>query len=579
MTISFSGLATGLDTSSWVEAMVAVKKEKVTELQTKLTAKQQVKTTLNDTRSTVSTLRSSIEKFTDSKFGGSFDLFSKVSAKSSNEELFTATVNGSSPIQNYNVKVKQLATYTKATSKEAASKVADDETKLTNMGITTGELTTYVNGKKTVIKINDNDTLGDLKTKLLEAGTNVQIDEQGILALSAQNEGDVINIGATTDTTNFVSLTGIDKKEDGSYKSTNSLYKATVSTKLVGEDSGFRENITAGTFMIGSETFTIDENTTLSSLISNINNNKNAQAYAYWDDATGKLSITSTKEGASFINIEAGTSNFTDVMGLTETERSESGEVISSKMLTETQELGKNAIFSINGTEMVSTSNTITSDISRIEGLTLTLKRASKEDEEAATLEVTQNTTQLKEAVNSFIKAYNGMISKIDEVTANGADLHGESSLTSLKSTLRSFVNSSNTTNGGVYKLLSDIGIKTATADGSTLSSDITSLSLDEDKFMAAMQENPESVKAILAGENSILARMEDAVEQSLKASVGYFDVKTSTLDSDISNFETKIKKQTESVNTYKTQLESKFYKMEQAISQMQQNYSSFLTS
>ena len=29
MTISFSGLASGLDTSSWVEALVSVKKEEV----------------------------------------------------------------------------------------------------------------------------------------------------------------------------------------------------------------------------------------------------------------------------------------------------------------------------------------------------------------------------------------------------------------------------------------------------------------------------------------------------------------------------------------------------------------------
>ena len=36
MTISFSGLLSGLDTSSWVEALVSVKQEKVTTLKTKL---------------------------------------------------------------------------------------------------------------------------------------------------------------------------------------------------------------------------------------------------------------------------------------------------------------------------------------------------------------------------------------------------------------------------------------------------------------------------------------------------------------------------------------------------------------
>lgn len=78
MTISFSGLASGLDTSSWVEALVSVKKEEVKGFETKLKEMQTIKTTLNDTRSAFSTLRSAIEKLTDAKFGGSFDLFGKI---------------------------------------------------------------------------------------------------------------------------------------------------------------------------------------------------------------------------------------------------------------------------------------------------------------------------------------------------------------------------------------------------------------------------------------------------------------------------------------------------------------------
>lgn len=78
MTISFSGLASGLDTSSWVEAFVSVKKQEVTALETKLKGYQTTKTTLTDTRSAFSTLRSAIEKLTDAKFGGSFDLFGKI---------------------------------------------------------------------------------------------------------------------------------------------------------------------------------------------------------------------------------------------------------------------------------------------------------------------------------------------------------------------------------------------------------------------------------------------------------------------------------------------------------------------
>lgn len=578
MTISFSGLASGLDTSSWVEALVSVKQEEVKKYETSLEELQTQKTTLNDTRSVFSTLRSAIEKLTDAKFGGTFDLFAQNSVTSSNEEIFTATVTSSALRQNYDIKVQQLATTTKATSKDSASAVADDETLLSNLGITSGTLTAYVNGEKHTINIDKDDTVGDLKARMAEFGVKTEIDESGVLSFSAQNGTDDINIGATTDSSNLVSLIGLTKQEDGTYASTNSLYKATVASKLTSEDSGFKQQITAGTFTIGDATFTIDDSTTLSSLISQINSSEEAQAYAYWDDATGKLAITSTVEGASYINIEAGTSNFTDVMGFTTSEWDDEGNLVSSKMYTDAQELGKNAIFSVNGTTMTSTSNTVTSDISRIEGVTLTLKRPNTEEDGNTTLQVTQDTSGLESAVNEFIEAYNAAIAKVEEVTASGADLHGETSLTSLSRTLKSYATSSNGTNGGIYKLLSDIGISTAAADGNNLSTDTYELSLDSEKFKKALEENPESVKALLTGENGVLSMMENAVEQSLSATTGYFDIKTSTLDSDIDKMEEKITKKNTSIETYKSQLESKFYQMEMTIAQMQQNYSSFLS-
>ena len=181
MAISFSGLVSGLDTSSWVEAFVSVKQQKVTSLKTELQGYQTTKNTLTDTRSTVSSLRTAIEKLTDAKFGGTFDVFSQNSVKSSNEDVVSATVGTSARRQNYNVTVEQLATYTKATSRDAASAVADDTTSLKNLGVTAGNLTAYVNGHKNTVKITEDDTLGDLKSKLAEFGIKTEIDESGVL--------------------------------------------------------------------------------------------------------------------------------------------------------------------------------------------------------------------------------------------------------------------------------------------------------------------------------------------------------------------------------------------------------------
>ena len=93
MSISFSGLASGLDTSGWVDALVSVKQEKITSLQVDLKKIQTSKTTLSDTKSTFNALRTAIEKLTDRKFGGTFDLFGKNSAKSSILAVFNPSVN------------------------------------------------------------------------------------------------------------------------------------------------------------------------------------------------------------------------------------------------------------------------------------------------------------------------------------------------------------------------------------------------------------------------------------------------------------------------------------------------------
>ena len=373
-------------------------------------------------------------------------------------------------------------------------------------------------------------------------------------------------------------MVGLVKGNDGNYTSTNALFKATTASLLTSDDSGFQEKITAGTFTLGDATFTITDKTTFSSLISEINSNDEAQAYAYWDDATGKLNITSKKEGASYINVEAGTSNFTDVMGFTETERDGDGKIVKSKMYTEAQTLGDNAQFTINGTSMTSTSNVVTSDISRIVGVTLTLKKVSSNDDGNTTLNVKQDSSGLVDAIKSIVTSYNEAIDKVDEVTASGADLQRESSLTSLKRTLTNYATTSNALNGGIYKLLSEIGISTAKADGNNLSTDTNTLEFDEEKFLKALEENPDSVKAILTGDNGVLTKMEDAIEQSLAATTGFFDIKSSTYDSDIKKMQQKITKQTNKVSAYKTSLEKKFKAMEQTIAAMQQNYSSFLS-
>ena len=195
--------------------------------------------------------------------------------------------------------------------------------------------------------------------------------------------------------------------------------------------------------------------------------------------------------------------------------------ILSQIMYIDAQTRGENAQFTINGTAMTSTSNTVTSDISRLAGVTLTLKKVSTEEDGDTTLRVEQDSSSLVEAMKNFVSAYNDTISKIEEVTAKGADLQRESGLMSLKSTLRNYANGSNSATEGAYHLLSQIGISTLQANSDNLSTDTNKLEFDEQAFLQALEEDPDSLEALIGEETGILGQMESAIETSLKAVSG----------------------------------------------------------
>ena len=237
MSISFSGLASVLDTSSWVEALVSIKKQKVTAFETDLSNQKSVKSTLTTMRGKVSDLRSALEKITDAKFGGSFDLFNKNSVTSGNEKVFTASVTSSGRPENYDISVQQLATKTKATSIEAASAYVDESTKLSDLGVTAGELTVYLDPfldnpydamPSNKIDITEDMTIGDFINEINDiAGSTSALLRDGSINI------DGCILGANTDTTNLVSILGFNTylaHNDTTYQCNSSaLYKSSLS--------------------------------------------------------------------------------------------------------------------------------------------------------------------------------------------------------------------------------------------------------------------------------------------------------------------------------------------------------------
>ena len=105
--ISFSGLGSGMDYSSWIDALVAVKQEAVTSVQEKIQKTETSQSTLSKLKSSFTTLNSTISKFTDSNIISAFDIFSRKAASTSDEnKTATASVSNSATVQNFELFVR-----------------------------------------------------------------------------------------------------------------------------------------------------------------------------------------------------------------------------------------------------------------------------------------------------------------------------------------------------------------------------------------------------------------------------------------------------------------------------------------
>ena len=464
----------------------------------------------------------------------------------------------------------------------SASSWADLDTKLSALNITTGTLSVYKDGCKSSVYIEKDDTFAsiqekinsDLNKKYGEGFGDIQITfEHGYLTMSSSS-GKSVTRGASTDSSNFASITGSHSTEDGKVISARELYKINVGSKIT--DTGLFRNGD-----ITDQTITIDSNTTLNDIISTING-YNESVSAYWDTLSGQLILQSKLSGSMFVNVEAGSSNFTDVLGFTSSERDSENNILSTTLNTDAQKTGSNAIFYINGTMYTSNSNTVNSDISRIDGVTLNLRNITEGEE--IILNVKPDTETVSNAVEDMVNAYNELIEAVDNViTANGT-LSDQTTLKMIRNQIKSYMTSS-LSSSPVYRNLDAIGISVDAASGgniSTSSSTITKLTFNKDKFASAYANDGAALKYLLVGDNvndGILNKIENLLEDSLKGVNGYFDAQASSYNTQIKQLSEQMTKANKQIISYQSILENKFSTMDMLISNMQQQYSSFLAT
>ena len=309
MSISFSGLASGLDTSSWVESLVALKKAKVTTLEEEKKETQSLQETLTKIKSFFSSFRSMLEKVTDAKLGlgTSMDLFAQNLATSSNLEALTASATWEAEEASYNVLVDKLASETKVNSNYSymttivQTTTATGDSKLINLGVKAGNIGVMVNGVEHGINITENDTLSTFIEKLNNIGVKANYNEKsGIFSIdvSANSIHDI-------DSTNIVGalhLTGVNEGYQSNNlqtSKTDTIFSAaTVNTKLT--DLGVKTGIVTVHANDKDYSITINNDSTLGSFIADLNKN-NIEADLDGDGVFSIKDAEITNEGTTDI--------------------------------------------------------------------------------------------------------------------------------------------------------------------------------------------------------------------------------------------------------------------------------------
>ena len=185
MTISFSGPASGIDTSAWVDALVKMKQANVTSMENKKEILVATTSILDNVKSFFSSFKSVISTVTQSNLGiASFDLFVQNLVETSNANVVTASVTTEAQQDNYEVFVDQVATETQASSVfftniiSTTENIATHNSLLSSIGIGTGNVGFTVGGVERIITLQSNDTIGSLIEKLNKIGVDASYDSQ-----------------------------------------------------------------------------------------------------------------------------------------------------------------------------------------------------------------------------------------------------------------------------------------------------------------------------------------------------------------------------------------------------------------
>lgn len=296
------------------------------------------------------------------------------------------------------------------------------------------------------------------------------------IAITAAGTGTGLAAGTIQNGTDrVVSSTGL-----GVTNVASNLGSSRLATPIAGLDGSGN-----GSFKINDVDISYKSTDSITTIVNRINSSS-AGVSAFYDPVQDRLRFAASETGARTMTMSDTQGNFLAATGV----------------LAGTQQLGQNALFSIdtvnNGQQLTSSTNSISG---YLPGVTLDLKSASVDP---VTVTVSQDANSTINAIKAFVNQYNTAMTKIDDLTKydsqnkKASALTGDLGIREIQRTLRQMVSTSAQGASGTYRTLASIGVNFG-AFGSSVGA-TSKLVVDDAKLSKALTENPQAVETIVAG-------------------------------------------------------------------------------
>lgn len=645
--VSFPGIASGIDYNSIINKLTSLTLSPNTQLNAQIATLNAANAELIKINGLVGAVQNALATLSDPS------LFETYAAQSSNVNVATAQglPSVSATPGTYVVTQTQVATASSVTSSASAGHretdtltsgpytgQASDTVPLaqsyaavtpSNGGNSAGQIT--IDGQVITYNVNT-DSIDTIMNRIYTA---VSTNYDASFTINFQPGTDVVSIsgskpitiGSASDQGNLEQVLKLDQAQVNNSGPVTSVTGTSgvggindTASLNTGNDANTQAPITSGYFTINGVKINVDASgDNINSVLQKINAST-AGVSATYNASTGQIQLVSKATGPQSIVVGSGsdTSNFLTATGLTSASGAATS-VGSQASVTLQTSTGLQTYYS--------NSNNVTNAIPGIQ-----INLVSTDTTSPFTIQVNQNTTNLVSAVNTFISAYNGAISEINNATmppvvipstpgaslpgnpnssVGGGVLFNNGDVSSIKDELTNMVSGFFGNQGSNYSSLASIGLNVSdsfsvlttanngsqnggtSAQGSSSTdvvqqttyqgTDGTLQALDMTKFMNALQADPAGVQALFQGSNSLtnslgsyLTSVTGAPTLLASGPVGTIPT-TSTLQGfensntdQITSIQTQIKQIIDNANAQADALRNQFVSVEGTIAELQ---------